>query len=632
MELASAVAPRAKWLVVGAVAVLLATATRAAWVAEDAYITLRTVDNFVHGHGLRWNVAERVQGYTHPLWMFALSALYFVTREHFLTTLALGLATTTLAVLLLVKLARSMGHALAAIALLAMSKSFVDFSTSGLENPLSHLLLAVFVWLYVVRGSGLRELALVTAGIALNRSDAVLLVAPALVHAGVVSLRERGPHATAKDAAIGLSPWLAWEAFSLFYYGFLFPNTAYAKLNTGLPKLELAKQGATYFLQSFGWDTPGLSAIGLGCVLALARRNVREVMLATGIALYSLYLLRIGGDFMLGRFFTPPLFLAACIVARTSFELDNPLTLTALLAPFVVLFVHPSMRENYRIGDFMYSGVADERAHFREASGLTMFTRTTELPNHPWALEGRQLRESGAKLHVTGNVGLLGFQAGPGVYIIDRNGLTDPLLARLPIRDDEDWRVGHYERALPPGYTETVEQGKCMMDDAKLCAFYEVLHTVVAGDLFSLARIRTLLAMNVGVYDTLIDFDRYRYPERAHEALEAVSSPLPEAAPWNAPEARIFNRHGIELELARPAHAKRMEIMLDGNDEYELEFRQGRERLGVVRAPSRATGNLHTHRIAIPKAAVARGFDRLVVRPDRGDGFYSVGFVRLHAQ
>ena len=41
-----------------------------AWVGDDAYITFRTVDNFVNGYGLTWNTSERVQAYTHPLWMF----------------------------------------------------------------------------------------------------------------------------------------------------------------------------------------------------------------------------------------------------------------------------------------------------------------------------------------------------------------------------------------------------------------------------------------------------------------------------------------------------------------------------------------------------------------------------------
>ena len=31
-----------------------------AWLAEDAYIMLRTVRNFIDGYGLTWNTTERV--------------------------------------------------------------------------------------------------------------------------------------------------------------------------------------------------------------------------------------------------------------------------------------------------------------------------------------------------------------------------------------------------------------------------------------------------------------------------------------------------------------------------------------------------------------------------------------------
>ena len=53
---------------------------RRAWMCDDAFITLRTVDNFVNGYGLTWNVDERVQAYTHPLWMFVISLFYLFTR------------------------------------------------------------------------------------------------------------------------------------------------------------------------------------------------------------------------------------------------------------------------------------------------------------------------------------------------------------------------------------------------------------------------------------------------------------------------------------------------------------------------------------------------------------------------
>lgn len=62
---------------------------RTAWLSDDAYITLRTVDNFVNGYGLRWNIAERVQAYTHPLWMFFLSGVCVVTHEAYFSTLFL---------------------------------------------------------------------------------------------------------------------------------------------------------------------------------------------------------------------------------------------------------------------------------------------------------------------------------------------------------------------------------------------------------------------------------------------------------------------------------------------------------------------------------------------------------------
>ena len=109
---------------------------RSAWVADDAFITLRTVDNFVRGYGLTWNPSERVQAYTHPLWMFVLSAGYALTREPFYTTVALSFALNTLAVLLFVFcLARTPRGAILGIVVLLASKAFVDYSVSGMENP-----------------------------------------------------------------------------------------------------------------------------------------------------------------------------------------------------------------------------------------------------------------------------------------------------------------------------------------------------------------------------------------------------------------------------------------------------------------------------------------------------------------
>lgn len=58
---------------------------RTAWLCDDAYITLRTVSNFVAGFGPRFNVAERVQAFTHPLWFLLETPVFALSRENFYT-------------------------------------------------------------------------------------------------------------------------------------------------------------------------------------------------------------------------------------------------------------------------------------------------------------------------------------------------------------------------------------------------------------------------------------------------------------------------------------------------------------------------------------------------------------------
>ena len=65
----------ARWVAVPLLITYLVLVVSNAWLSDDAYITFRTVDNVVNGYGLTWNVVERVQAYTHPLWMLLLSAV-----------------------------------------------------------------------------------------------------------------------------------------------------------------------------------------------------------------------------------------------------------------------------------------------------------------------------------------------------------------------------------------------------------------------------------------------------------------------------------------------------------------------------------------------------------------------------
>ena len=124
----------------------------------------------------------------------------------------------------------------------------------------------------------------------LTRPDAVLIVAAAA--APRVLARSRAPGSFCADrrsAAAGV----AWTIFALVYYGFPFPNTAYAKLATGIDPGELRAQGLLYLLDSLDRDPITLTTIAFASVVAafaahaLAPRCSRGIVCISGTSCRS---------------------------------------------------------------------------------------------------------------------------------------------------------------------------------------------------------------------------------------------------------------------------------------------------------------------------------------------------------
>ena len=159
-----------------------AVVLRTAWVSDDAYITFRTVDNALHGDGLRWNPAERVQTYTHPLWMLLLLATTAVTGNPYLSSLGLSFALTGCAVVCLLRSASGRtGPSVLALVGITWSSAFVDYSTSGLENALSHALLGVLLVACADPTDGGRSAfrrGMIVALIGTTRLDLLVLAGP----------------------------------------------------------------------------------------------------------------------------------------------------------------------------------------------------------------------------------------------------------------------------------------------------------------------------------------------------------------------------------------------------------------------------------------------------------------------
>ncbi|MBC7171368.1 MAG: hypothetical protein H5U40_03015, partial [Polyangiaceae bacterium] len=406
-----------------------------AWVTEDAYITLRTVDNLVSGFGLTWNVGERVQAFTHPLWMFVLAGFYAVTHEAYLTTVAVSAAVSVAALWVLgFRVARAPIAGFVAIMALCFARYFIDFSTSGLENPLTHLLFGLFAWL-LARGPMSRAsvfgLAALGGLMSLNRLDTTLLYAPALAYAIVRAHRAGiGLRPMSVTVLLAFAPLIAWEIFSVIYYGFPFPNTAYAKLGTGIAGWQAAAQGLLYLLDSAMRD-PAMIALLLGSIglVATTREPVPSAIVA-GVLLYVVYVVRVGGDFMAGRFLTAPLYAAIAAVLSSRIAAPPAWGSLLLVIPALVfsvasvgLVVTPSER------GVAPNGVADERQFYLDTLALAKVTRNQADPESGWLRDGQRSRTQASRAgarHVvtTVNVGLTGYGAGPMVHIVDRLALT----------------------------------------------------------------------------------------------------------------------------------------------------------------------------------------------------------------
>ena len=477
---------------------------RTAWLCDDAYITLRTIDNFVAGYGVRWNVVERVQTYTHPLWMLMLSVPYYFTRDPYFTPLLVSMVLSALTVwLLLTRLAVTpISGALGAL-VLTVSKAFVDYSTSGLENPLTHLLLATFFMSYwrSLETADLTLPWLACGLLLLNRLDTGLLVLPALLVRGIRMPWRR----VLRAAAIGLAPLMLWEVFAIVYYGFPFPNTAYAKLQHGISESTLIGQGLLYLLDSIAEDPVTLLATAAFTAAVLRVPTRKHWPFAVGILLYYAYVVRIGGDFMSGRFLAAPLFVAVALFVRL------PIASAARVAPAVaavciVLGIIATKRPpimsdadtfvltpNAAMG---VAGVADERAYYYRYTGLLRWTREVPLPHNATVDSGRQAR-NGPLVVVRSTIGLFGYYAGPTVHVVDAMGLGDPLLARLPA--EGRWRIGHFEREIPEGYVATLETGENKLVDPAVGARYQQLKLITQGPLWARRRWRAIAAVAFGL-------------------------------------------------------------------------------------------------------------------------------------
>jgi len=508
-------------------AVTLLVVIHDAWICDDAFISARVVDNFMSLRGLRWNPPERVQAYTHPLWLLLMILARSLQHDPYWSLLGLSVGTSALCICAIVWTNQRSAAFLALVAgTLALSKSFVEFSSSGLENPLTHLLL-VLSWREALRKqtpsifkvSGLACLA------ALNRLDLLLLFMPALLV--LAKAQAGGWLQRSKPLLLTFAPLLAWHLFTLAYYGSLVPNTAIAKLGSSLPRTTLIEHGLAYLVQPTWNDPISLLLLLLGLPFGMLRGKGLVRAFCAGAGLYVGYVVWIGGDFMAGRFLSTPVLVAVLALVEllpiphwSAQVAVAPVAVGLAWLPYTPVWSGPPPRIRLEVLDFTdtcLDGVCNERAFYGPYTGWR-HPDITANPTHPWAVKGAAYAQTPGTTRIAGAIGFRGFFAGPEVFIIDYFGLSDPLIARLPEHPKYDlWKPGHARRCIPLGYPEATRLGPSALADASLREYYSLIWLVTRADLWSLERWRAIWKLNTSESRFRGTYTCRETPERKHD-------------------------------------------------------------------------------------------------------------------
>ena len=449
------------------------------WISDDGLIVLRTVRNLEAGNGPVFNMGERVEANTSTLWQYLIFLVRWVTHANLEgIAIYLGLILAVVAMVVGTGASASMrsGAVLPAGALVYLALPPArDFFTSGLEWGLCIFYLAV-LWSLLLRWSR-------PARHSSSNTDAYWLafwaglswlVRPELaLYGGLIGVLLLVSHRSWKILAAAVPLPLAYETFRMGYYGLLTPHTAVAKSAAG----SEWDKGFTYLADFAGpyWLFLPLIMLAIAGLWKADLRPTAVRSTATGVYLFAgaalihtLYVLRVGGDFMHGRMLLLPLFAFLLPIFVVSVRTWIASVLCAVWALVIVLRGHPVDRSIYedeisivderdfwtyatqrqeppmRAQDFLgakfmedYQKGIDE---LKAGDAMTFRFIKGEDKSSWMATPADSLRTDPPTVYLL-NLGLSSMNAPLDIRVLDDIGLSNPLAARQP--RIVEGRIGH---------------------------------------------------------------------------------------------------------------------------------------------------------------------------------------------
>jgi tetratricopeptide (TPR) repeat protein len=434
-------------LVAGLCAAFYVHARHFEFIQDDSFITFRYIRNLVQGHGLVWNIGERVEGYTTFLWTILLAIPAYLGIDLITASQWLGVAFGIAVIYFMFRMTHVLHpgteqplFALVGGAFFAANSAAAYWSISGMETSMFAFLLLLGCLFFLrerFAPAGFGYTPLIFVLLSLTRPEGMFLFGLAMLFYLVEVLRgkEISRPAGIKRIvvwslmyAIPIGLFMAWR---LSYYGYLFPNTYYAKAGISA---EYFAAGIEY-LQTFASTYLTWGLLMLLPVFALLRRGWKSALLfpAYIVLAYTGYIVTVGGDVLPAfRFFIP-------------------------ILPLVYLLVQEGIREVYVLAkknaDILGMAVL-------AGAGLLLYLTYSgpyEYVREYWTRENglvAKMTETGnwLKRHASPNtviaastIGAIGYYS--DVTLVDMLGLTDETIAHEPEKIfgvKSGWRERNY--------------------------------------------------------------------------------------------------------------------------------------------------------------------------------------------
>ena len=451
------------------------------WVHDDGFINLRIVRNIVDGLGPVFNRGERVEAGTSPLWLALLALLHALHAPLEWTAVLLGIGCMTCAVALMpfvpVPIAvrdssRPSRTLPVGILVFAAVPAAWNYASAGLETGLACLWIvgaALLATRFARAETVSRKLywAPFVAGLGpLIRPDFFVYSALFLL---IMAIRVRRLRSIVLlGACAAVLPALV-QVARMGYFGTLAPNTALAKEAFRLN----VTQGVCYlknFTQTYLLVVPLVALTGLALIANVERwKDGRfgvfvSIVPMLGAVIHASYLVVIGGDYMHARLLLPDLIAFAAPVALFRFSVPKPRDLETLwqgAAGVVTVGWAVLCVVALRPGKENVCAIGDEHGWYTRLAENSRPVHVTDYQRHPFFKErkrglggGRVLayETSNFKLAESvdgrverglfaGAIGIVGYSLPSSVFLIDKHGLADPIVARFEVL--ERGRPGH---------------------------------------------------------------------------------------------------------------------------------------------------------------------------------------------